>query len=198
MKLKPIYIYLIGFFVIVLAVVLLNTGDKKTTVQLEQKTIPHDEVHKNIDPNEDSPAMSNLKSDIIERMQAMKERIEADPTDTLTRKEYADLLHAGHRQEDALALYNKILDIDPNRIDILTRLTYNYYNAGDIQKSEEANNKILRIDSDNHFANYNVGAIAIARGDTSGAKRIWNDVIIKYPETEVAEFARKALDRLNK
>lgn len=195
---KTIYIYIAGFIAVILVILIftqLNNESSNSNSNKEQ--LPNDAIHQGLSDNSsETPSSANLRSDVVQRMSDMKKKIEDDPSDTLSIKEYADLISAGHREQEAIELYKKILEIDSKRIDILTRLTYINYNMGNIAESEQFNNNILSAEPNNHFANYNLGAIYIAKGDTLKAKAIWNQIQLKFPNSEVAGFAKSAIDRL--
>ncbi|MFH1196818.1 MAG: tetratricopeptide repeat protein [bacterium] len=199
MKIKPLYIYITGFIlIIVLLVVFTSGGDKpvdgKTAME---KQMPDDDVHKgmNMDGN-DQPSKSNVIEAARQRMDSLRLEFEKNPDDTVTVKRYAEMLSAGHQPDKALELLQSILKKDSKRVDILLAVTFVYYNQRDFQKAEEYTNKVLAIDKNHHEANYNLGAIAAAKGENDRAKRIWQDVIKKYPGTDVAKLAESSLQQL--
>lgn len=198
MKFKPIYIYLIIILAIILYFVF-APGSEENQVQKEiaGKEMPQDDVHKNLDPNLiDQPSKSNVKQDVIERMNKLKEEIAANPGDTAKIKEYARFLLSAHKLDNAAELYNQILSVNPNRTDILLELTFVYFRKQDLIKADELTNRVLQIDPDNQEANYNSAAIAAERGDTEKAKRLWNELIKKYPDSKAAELAQKEVEKL--
>jgi tetratricopeptide (TPR) repeat protein len=128
-------------------------------------------------------------------MDALKIAVEKNPNDTTKVREYADML-AVHNSEEAIKLYERIIKVDPKRVDILLQLTFTYYNTGNLDKATEYNNKVLSVDKNNLYAQYNMGGLAQAKGDNKKAIAIWKDIAKKYPNTEVAHIAEQAAKQL--
>ena len=72
-----------------------------------------------------------------------------------------------------------------------------YYNQGDFNSAEQIVSEVLDYDKNNREAKYNLGAIAASKGDKEKAERIWEELIIKYPETEISKMARESIKNLN-
>lgn len=198
MKIKTVYIYL-GIFALVIFIIILTTqnsinqsGTKETT-----EIMPNDDIHKGLN-NGESPGKGNVSNNIIHQMEMLQKAVEENPDDTSQVKKYADLLASAHNPEKAVELYKTILNKNPKRIDILLGITIAYYNMSNLEKAEEYTKRILEIDKNNHEANYNLGAIAAGRGYTAKAKEIWEGIVTKYPNTNVANIAENSLRSLNK
>lgn len=198
MKIKTVYIYL-GIFALVIFIIILTTqnsinqsGTKETT-----EIMPNDDIHKGLN-NGESPGKGNVSNNIIHQMEMLQKAVEENPDDTSQVKKYADLLASAHNPEKAVELYKTILNKNPKRIDILLGITIAYYNMSNLEKAEEYTKRILEIDKNNHEANYNLGAIAAGRGNTAKAKEIWEGIVTKYPNTNVANIAENSLRSLNK
>ena len=95
-----------------------------------------------------------------------------------------------------MPLYDRLLEINPKRLDIWLIKGYLYYRDGNMEAAQEATEKILSIDPSHANAKYNVGAIAIARGDTSKAIDVWKDLVDKHPESQTARIAERSLTNL--
>ena len=202
MKFKTAYIYIIILIMAVAALLIFtNTGNdtEKVNVNIENKEMPEDDIHQNLGEGNvpGTPNKQNVREDFWKKMDSMKTVVEANPEDTSAMKEYADILAAAHKQEDAITYYNRILNIDPKRTDVLFGLSLIYYNKRQLDKAEEITNKIIQYDKDNYEAIYNLGAIAASQGNIGKAKDIWVNLIKQHPNTKTAELAQKSLDKLN-
>ena len=142
------------------------------------------------------PSGSNVKADIIQKMNELKEYVEENPDDTVKIKEYADLLGSAHKISEAMPLYDRLLELNPKRVDVLLIKGYLYYRQGDFDDALTATEKILEIDPAHANAKYNIGAIAIAQGDTSKAVEIWQDIVKKHPDSQTASIAKRSLTNL--
>ncbi|MEW6703135.1 MAG: tetratricopeptide repeat protein [Bacteroidota bacterium] len=202
MKIKPIYLYLGVFVIFSVAVIFFSNSTKESNRAKglnPSAEMPNDDIHKGIksDGKEGTPSRSNVRQEALERMNALKSEVEKNPNDTAKVRQYADMLTMGHNSDEAAKLYEKILKIDPKRIDIMLQLTFVYYNKGDLNKAEEYTNKVLKINKDHLIANYNLGAIAVARGENQKAKAIWQDLAKKYPQTEIGSIAGESAKQLD-
>lgn len=194
MKFKPIYLYgIVAAAVVIILLVVSQTGNnEKTTVDITNKEMPKDDVHKNLmgDPNG-----ANVSEEMKKRIADLKKSVEANPTDTLKMREYADFL-AAHKPDEALLYYQKILDIDKNRKDIYFGITFVYYNQGNLAKAEEVTRKMLVMFPDDPMVKYNVGAIEATKGNKDKAREIWTKLIKDFPNDKTSELAKNSLNKL--
>lgn len=197
MKFKPLYTYLslIVILVLILVVFTQKNNNNKPSQDITSREIPNDDIHKGL-KNGEAPNKSNVSADIMHKLEELKKGAEENPDDTLKLKEYADFLTEAHKPDEALKYYQKILKVDPKRIDVLFSLSFIYYNKQDYDKSEEYTNRILSYDKNNPLALYNLGAISATKGDKNKAKNIWKEIITKYPNSEAATTAEKSLSSL--
>lgn len=196
MKIKPVYLYLSIFVLVILIIVMTSQNANNVGEQITSEQMPDDEIHKGLQ-NGETPGKGNVSSNIKHQMEMLEKAVEENPDDTVQVKKYAELLASAHNPQKAVELYKSILNKDPNRIDILLGITFAYYNMKDLDNAELYTRKVLDIDKNNHEANYNLGAIAAGRGNTAKAKEIWESVIKKFPNTTVAQIAENSIKSLN-
>ena len=201
MKFKIAYLYVIlGLGVVVILFMLAgknNEPAQQPPQNINSEQMPNDEIHKGLqNPVDGNPSKSNVSQEVYDKMDKLKKEVEADPNDTLKMREYADFMAAAHRPDEAITYYNKILKVNPHRIDVLFSLSMLFYSRQDYQKAEDYTKRILEKDKNNTQALYNLGAIAASKGDKDRAKTIWNKLISDYPGDETAELARSSLKKL--
>ncbi|MBS4033896.1 MAG: tetratricopeptide repeat protein [Ignavibacterium sp.] len=200
-KFSPAVFYPGLVLVLVLAIILLTSfNDKKTdsNKEFDHSTMPDDEIHRNFKhPDMGSPSKGNVMEGVKKQMETLKKEVEQNPSDTAKVREYADLLAAGHYQEEALMYYNHIIKLDPKRVDLLFAITFLHYSQGNIDKAEETTNLILSKEKGNLLAQYNLGAIEAARGNNEKAIKIWEELIKQNPNTEAAEIAKTSIKSLS-
>lgn len=200
MKIKPIYVYL-GVFVVFIAAIAFFSGVTKqsngASALSEGAQMPDDDIHSGMRTrgNGEIPGKDNVMKEMVEKMNALKAAIEKNPSDTAKVREYADM-QITHNPEEAIKLYENILKIDPKRTDIMLQITFTYYNTGDVEKAIEYNNKVLSVDKNNLYAQYNIGGLAQAKGDNKKAITVWKELAKKYPKTEVGHIAEQAAKQL--
>lgn len=187
------------FLILVVGVILVTQFEKEKTStplnSIQEKQMPMDDVHKNLG-NAETPTRANVNENFRKQLADLKLKVESNPKDTLALREYADLLNEGHKPLEAIQYYDQILKINPKRKDVLFNLSIIYFNNQDLIKAEEFTNRILSIDKNDEQAEYNLGAISAAKGDKDKAKKIWQEIIMKYPGTPTAQLASTSIDRL--
>ncbi|HPN37580.1 MAG TPA: tetratricopeptide repeat protein [Melioribacteraceae bacterium] len=202
MKIKPLYLYIIGIFVVVIAIIFIN-GSGKNKEELEGKSeitqnqMPDDETHRNLkNKGGTNPSKENVNKEAMQQFEMLKKTYETNPNDTANAKSYASMLAAGHHPEDAVKIFEDIIAKDKKRIDILLLLTMVNYNLQNYDKAEDNTKKILALDKNHSEAYYNLGAIYAQQGKKEDAKKIWENIIKKYPNTQASKYAVMALNNL--
>lgn len=201
MKFKIVYLYVILAAGVIVTLFILSSSDNKTPQvtagNIENQPVPDDEVHKGMqNPVGQNPSKSNVSQEVYQKMDNLKKEVESSPGDTVKMREYADFVSAAHRPDEAIKYYEKILDINPKRNDILFSLSMVYFGKQNYDKAEECTNKILKNDKNNTQAMYNLGAIAASKGEKERAKVIWNKLVTDYPGDEASQLAKSSLEKL--
>lgn len=200
MKFKPIYLYgiLAAVIVVILLIIAPSGGnEEKTNVDITNKQMPNDNVHKNMNKGMmDNPSSSNVSEEVKHKIEVMKKDVEANPNDTLKMREYADFLAAAHKPDEALIYYQKILDKDKNRKDVYFALTFVYYNQKNLVKAEEVTLQMYKLFPNDPMVNYNLGAIEATKGNKDKAREIWTKLIKDFPTDKTSELAKSSLNKL--
>ena len=199
MKFKLVYLYgLLALAVVVFLLVFTQTGkQEKVNLDITNKQMPMDDVHKNLNKGlEGNPSGSNVSEEVRHKLDVMKRDVEANPKDTLKLREYADFLTAAHRPDEALVYYKRILEKDKNRKDIYFSITFIYYNSGNLVKAEEVTFQMQKLFPNDPMVVYNVGAIEATKGNKEKAREIWTRLIKDFPSNKTAELAKNSLKKL--
>jgi tetratricopeptide (TPR) repeat protein len=201
MNVKPVYFYIALFFVVVIFLYITvndtkNNHGKVDTTASRNNEMPQDEIHQNVDPLGEAPSKNNVSGDILRHMNFLKKQYQENPNDTAKIKEYADFLYLAHQTDKALPLYEKLIKLKPKDIDARFTLTYIYYQNKELDKAEKETDMILSYDNNNPQALYNKGAIVAGKGKRDEARKIWNEVIKKFPNSEAAGLSKSALEKL--
>ena len=167
---------------------------KPTDITSEQK-LPDDEIHNPLKSGE-SPNKDNVSEGFRHKLEMLEKSIEENPKDTLKIREYADLLTAAHKKDKAIEYYQKVLDINPGRTDILFSLSFIYYSSGELYKAEAETKKILSFEPGNTNAQYNLGAISAGKGNKEKAREIWTKLVEEYADDEIGIRAKKSIEKL--
>lgn len=195
-KIKPLYIYLLGIILTVIIFYFITKDTSQTTPapgNIAGNQMPQDQVHKGL---QQPPGASNVMPEIMQKMEEMKKDVDAHPNDTLKVRQYADFLAEAHQKDKALLYYQKILNINPKRIDILFTVAYINYSNRNFEEAEKDLKQVLNIDKRNVQAYYNLGAIAASKGDKIKAEQIWTKLIMEFPDSPLAQKAKESLTQL--
>ena len=199
MKIKPLYIYGVIVLIIVAMLLFLDTGKTNDNTGITNDTesaMPQDEIHQGLGNKGTGPSKADVKPEFWERLNNLEKEVEANPQDTAKIMEYAQLLSLAHQSEKALEQYEKILKVDPNRIDVLLSEGLLYYNLAKYDKAEKLTKRILKVDQNYLEAKFNLGVIAAAQGDKEKARKIWTELVKDNPGSEAAKYAKDALAKL--
>lgn len=190
MKLKPIFIYIFILIAGVIALIIFTGRGSNPSAPVisgnnSDKQIPAP-----------PPSKDNVSESFKHELSSLQTEVEQHPNDTLSLRQYADLLAESHKPMDAVTYYERILKKYPRRTDILFSLSFIYFNKGDFANAEDVTNKILLYDKNNLQAMYNLGAIDASKGDFAKAKLIWTKLINENPASDLAATARESLNKL--
>lgn len=198
MKFKPIYLYGVVALIAVITLIVLTQVDstQKTNVDITDKQMPQDDVHKNFNHGMTNPNSANVSEEVKHKLDVMKKDIDAHPNDTLKIREYADFLFSAHRPDEALTYYQKVLDKDAKRKDIYFSITFIHYNQKNFTKAEEVTRKMAELFPDDVMVLYNLGAIEATKGNKDKAREIWNNLVKNHPNDKTSELAKNSLTKL--
>ncbi len=195
-KIKPLYIYLIGI-ILTIIIFYFITQDTKQTIpapgNISGNQMPQDQVHKGL---QQPPGATNVMPEVMQKMEEMKKDVDTHPNDTLKVREYADFLAEAHQKNQALIYYQKILNINPKRTDILFTVAYINYSNRNFAEAEKDLKQVLNFDRKNVQAYYNLGAIAASQGDKIKAEQIWTKLIMEFPQSSLAPRAKESITQL--
>ncbi|MHB1686536.1 MAG: tetratricopeptide repeat protein [Ignavibacteriaceae bacterium] len=199
-KIKPLYIYLTGIILAVIIFYFISQNTTQTTSSssdLTGKQIPQDQIHNGLqNKSPQAPGKDNVMAGVMQKMEEMKKDVDAHPNDTLKVRQYADFLAEAHQKDQALVYYQKILNVNPKRVDILFTVAYLNYVDKNFDAAAKDLNKILSIDKNNIQAFYNLGAIAASKGDKVKAEQIWTKLAMEFPNSPLAQRAKDSIKLL--
>lgn len=189
--------------IIVTLIIFVNTGGEKkapeTPAAGETAHMPNDDAHQGMGAGggkADAPSKANVSKEFLEEFEGLKKAVDANPSDTLKMREYADLCAQSHKVDEAMKYYGLILKKNPKRADILLNMSYVAYSQGKFDDSKSYIERSLKIDGNNPNGLFNLGIIEAAQGKIEKARSHWEDVVKRFPKTEVANMAKDNLKRL--
>lgn len=90
----------------------------------------------------------------------------------------------------------KLLEGDPNNVDLLDWLAFMYYSNNNIDKAIETYKRALAIKPDNENQHYYLANSFFKKSMMAEAKKEWNEVIRLKPNSKIAKNAQERIDYL--
>lgn len=91
----------------------------------------------------------------------------------------------------------KLLEGDPNNVDLLDWLAFMYYSNNNIDKAIETYRRALAIKPDNENQHYYLANSYFKKSMNAEAKKEWNEVIRLKPNSKIAKNAQERIDYLS-
>lgn len=196
MKMKYFYLALTIISIIFIIYVVREKEQLKENNETNKnphQNMPSDSIHRKFFENP-SPSSENVSEEFRRKLQQLESKYQSNPKDVNTATELADLYLSSHQEEKAIKIYENVRD--KLSIEALFNLTLAYYNLREFDKAEEVSKFILKKKPDEYRATFNLGSINATKGNKEAARKYWNEVIKKYPESEEAKQAKEFLARL--
>ncbi len=143
-----------------------------------------------------APGTDNVSADFGRQLESLKLRLEATPEDTAVLKQMARLYDDAHQPAAAIPYYERYLTLDPVDRQVWLDLAGAYGALGRWEDALEATRAILRMNSDDVLAMYNLGAIHANMGAYAEA-RAWWEKVREHSDASLAETATASLERLS-
>jgi len=195
MKMKYFYLMIAVLSVIFLIFIIRNNPNNQNLSSMENphKNIPDDSIHKNLFQGF-SPSKENVSEAFRKKLRELENKLKSNPGDVETATELGDLYLSAHQDKKAIEVYETVRN--KLQTESLFNLTLAYYNIKNFDKAEEVTKFILKKKPDEYRAIFNLGSINATKGNKELARKYWNEVIEKFPDTEEAKQAREFLARL--
>ena len=98
---------------------------------------------------------------------------------------------------DGIPEVEKLLEGDPNNVDLLDWLAFMYYSNENIDKAIETYKRALSIKHDNENQHYYLANSYYKKGMMSEARKEWSEVIRLNPSSKIAKNAQERIDYIN-
>ncbi len=97
---------------------------------------------------------------------------------------------------DGIQEVEKLLEGDPNNVDLLDWLAFMYYSNGDIDKAINTYKRALANKPDNENQHYYLGNSYYKKNMFLEAKKCWSEVIRLKPSSKIAKNAQERINYL--
>ncbi len=190
MKFKIQYLYLILGLVVVGMIAYFVVAKEVDKSQGQQ--MPNDEIHKNLMQQKSQ----QVNKEILAKVDSLKKIVQENPKDTVALNHLGYFLLEAHKFDEAEMYFENLLKLSPKRVDVLNILAEMNFNLQKFDKSENYLKKIIKLEKDNEVAQYNLGVVYVMQGKKDDAKKIWNDIIKKNPDSDLGKMAKESIQAL--
>ena len=144
-----------------------------------------------------TPDGKNVTPSFHVEMEALKESLEETPADTTALLRMARLKQDGHQTEEAIAYYERYLDLRPEGRQAWLDLARSYGQMARWAEALTATQALLRHFPEDPAGLYNLGAIHANMGNSVEARTAWERVVGQDRDVEMRAMAEGALKRLS-
>lgn len=158
----------------------------------KSQKMPDDEIHRNLNQRQ----FQQMSKEIQAKIDSLKEVVKNNPKDTIALNHLGFFLLQEHKFDEAEIYFEKLLKINPNRVDVLNVLAEMNFNLQKFDKAEGYLKRVIKLEKDNEVAQYNLGVVYVMQGKKDDARKVWGDLIKKYPDSELARVAKESMQAL--
>jgi len=143
------------------------------------------------------PDRSNVRSEFMQEYMRLREKVESQPADdTSDVLIYARMLLDAHQAEASVKYFERYHEATPDNISVMLDLSVAYFDSRQTEKAEAVTKLLLSKDPGNTTGMYNLGAIFVATDREQEAKKVWGELVSKYPDSPDAKRAKEVLATL--
>lgn len=198
MNMKTGYLIIGAVIVIGIGIVLWLTPGEETQQPVSGMPPGHPDINAmQGGEGSDQPSKSNVRTEFVERLNELRKKIAAAPAkDTTDVFVLARMLTDAHQVAEAMPLWERYSAAAPKNIPVLMELANVYYELSAFEKALDATRRILKIEPANTMAMYNLGAIYATMEKKAEARKAWDELMKKYPDSDDAKRAKEMMSQL--
>jgi tetratricopeptide (TPR) repeat protein/predicted RNA-binding Zn-ribbon protein involved in translation (DUF1610 family) len=140
-----------------------------------------------------SEGQSAVSPTLVQDIERLRERVEADSTDSEAILRLANLLHDGKFTDQAIIYYNKYLALNKKDADARVDLGICYFESGDKDRAIAEMKEALTYAPNHQLAHFNLGIVNLASGNLEAATEWFKKCIAINPQTETAHRAEELI-----
>ncbi|NNF58116.1 MAG: tetratricopeptide repeat protein [Rhodothermaceae bacterium] len=146
---------------------------------------------------EAAPSSANVDPTFHAQLMALRQQVDAAPSDTTLLLQLARLEQDAHQFAEAASTYERVLTFAPDHRQAYLDLALSYGQLGQWGEARAATERLLARDPDDPSALYNLGAIHANQGEAADARRLWTRVQQQSRDAQLAQQAAASLARLD-
>ncbi len=136
--------------------------------------------------------------DVAQRWRTLQQQAEANPNDSKTTLELANLLFDLQRWEDATIWYKRALTLEPKNTDARTDLATCYFNLSRYDEALKEYSASLELEPNKPQALYGLALTRLSTKDVAGARQAYEELRRAHPEFPGNDDLAKRLETESK
>jgi len=176
---KQVYAMAVSCFILGLAIGYMFRGSQSSavTAQLSKNallTTPAVSGHR--------PSLEEMKQMADQKAAPLLEKLKSDPDNNGLLVQVGNIYKATHQFKEAVAYYDKALNVDPKNVPLRTEMASCMYYSGDIDGAIRQLQQTLRYDPKDANSLFNLGMIRWqGKQDAKGALAAWQELLKSNP-----------------
>jgi tetratricopeptide (TPR) repeat protein len=138
-------------------------------------------------------AQATVSPTLIQDIEQLRERVQADSTDSEAILKLANLVHDGKFMDQAIIYYKKYLALNKKDADARVDLGICYFESGDKDRAIAEMKEALTYAPNHQLAHFNLGIVNLASGNLKAATEWFKKCIAINPQTETARRAEELI-----
>lgn len=130
----------------------------------------------------------------LAKINDLQSRSDGSPSDLNLLLELAHTLHDNGFYERAISNYQKFIEMDATKPDVIIDAGVCYFNLNKYDEAIEWISRGLKIKPDHLIGNYNMGIVNLSKGNKDEAVKWFNKVIELAPNSDQAKQAKELIE----
>jgi tetratricopeptide (TPR) repeat protein len=140
-----------------------------------------------------SASQSAVSPTLVQDIEELRKRVQADSTDSGSILRLANLLHDGKFTDQAIIYYKKYLALNKKDADARVDLGICYFESGNKDRAIVEMKEALTYAPNHQLAHFNLGIVNLASGNLEAATEWFKKCIAINPQTETARRAEELI-----
>ncbi len=129
------------------------------------------------------PTMADMKQIADKQAAPLLEKLKSDPNNSAVLAQVGGIYHSTHQFKEAVAYYDKAVQLDPKNVALRTKLATSLFRNGDVDGAIAQLNKALTDNPGDANALFDLGMIRLqGKQDGKGAVAAWQQLLKLNPQ----------------
>lgn len=143
----------------------------------------------------DQPQTNSANMQALPQIEALERKIGADPNDTQSILELANLLQDNKFYDRAIAQYNSYLRKKPNDADAMVDRGICYYDMGRYVEARSSMMQALKVDAKHVLGHFNLGIVSLREGKMKESNEWFRKTVALAPNSSAGQQAKQFIEQ---